>query len=399
MSSSPDFIPQHPPLLDPQMPPPYRFDNVGMRIFMVPAKAVLLQNVCKHFFNDLAVREGLDFRINPITTITGDSFVYLQILNYPKITSKAAGQNNLGYVAQNEFLVSIPVVYENLYGLPLEVGMFTPFLFVDNDWSQIAGREVIGYPKVDADFDLDPDPAKIVGTKVRANALHDFAPGNRVRFEDVFEIADLSNTSSSMQAVNMSLTEATELQNYWPFGPVPELFGPSSDNRVDEDVYELMLASAGVKVTSYTLKQFRNAVDPTKACYQAILDNEMKVDGVSGGGVYTDLDLKLYRHDSLEIAARLGINAPGGVVSPTFGFWYQANLELEEVGALYESCHGEGGTVVDEKSPTETGCSTPGSHDCVRIAMDLCEMNMQMYCRFANVWIDALSRCARIGKR
>ena len=403
MSHSPDFIPQHPPVLDPQMPPPYRFDNVGMRIFIVPAKAVKLQQVCKHFFNDIAVREGLDFRINPIVDLSGDSFVYLELLSYPRIASQSAGQNNLGFVTQNEFLVSIPVVYENLYGLPLEVGMFTPFLFVDNDWSLIAGREVIGYPKVDGKFAMDADPSKILNTKVRANALHQFGPNAPVRYEDVFEILAPSSTEAQASAAIVVPDGGTALEDYWPFGPVPELFGPAGDNRVDDEVYELMLASAGVKLTNYTMKQFRDAVDPAKACYQQILDSEMKVSGVSGGGVYSDLKLMLYRHDSLEIAARLGIDAPNGELSPTFGFWYTANMTLDEIGSLYGSCEpggeGVGGGTDGGTKSSDDDCDTVSGHDCVKIVTELCALNMRLYTSFATAWIDVVSGCVKPRKR
>ena len=59
--------------------------------------------------------------------------------------STAPGHEQLGYSSQHELMFSIPVVFTNLFGIPLAVGMFVPHICVDEAFSMITGREVVGF--------------------------------------------------------------------------------------------------------------------------------------------------------------------------------------------------------------------------------------------------------------
>ncbi len=396
MNGPPDFIPQHPPLCDPQMPPPYRFENVGMRIFLLPAAAVLLQKVCKRFFNDIAVRDNLDFRITPIADIFGNSHVYLEVLTYPKIYSLAPNHAQLGYIEQNEFFVSIPVVFEDVYGLPLGVGMFVPFIFVDKDWSVIAGRDVMGFPKGIAEFRVDAVPSKIDGTAAKSLVLSSYGADQRATTELILEI-NAADLKLSKAAASQSLQvdpNATPIHEYWPFGPVDELFGEGQPRQMADDVLDLLKQSAGVQMVNYTLKQFRDAAEPSKACFQSILECRMTVDGLSAGGTYPPLDITLPRHDSLEIAKRLGIPVTGGgVAEPIFGFWYQADFTLHEAERLHTVCGGK--EVATDAGPTTSDFGVTGD-ECDDSIRRLCKLNLKVYKSCLDVWLNTVEAC--IGK-
>ena len=133
---------------DPQIPPPYMFKDVTIRHFrLMGTKAKLQDLVDKHLNLEGVEQRVFKFKVN-------GSEVDLDVLTYKRMESDAEGYKNLGYTTQNELYFRITVdKFENKNGtwVPDPQGaMFVPYIFVDNNWSVISGREVIGYPKVPA---------------------------------------------------------------------------------------------------------------------------------------------------------------------------------------------------------------------------------------------------------
>src|SRR6202012_2603928 len=73
--------------------------------------------------------------------------------------------------------------------------LFFPFIYVDNSWSMISGRNVIGFPKVMARF----HPTPVLGANpfnitVSALALDTYAPTTELKWHPIVEI----NATSSV---------------------------------------------------------------------------------------------------------------------------------------------------------------------------------------------------------
>ena len=79
------------------------------------------------------------------------------------------------------------------------------------------------------------------------------------------------------------------------------------------------------------LKQFRDAVDSTKACYQALVESPCQLDQWTGGGLLSgDFEIEITTCDSHQIVTDLGLGKLGSgdstVIRPLFGCWIQMNF-------------------------------------------------------------------------
>lgn len=348
MTGLPDFIPQTVPAVsalaqsiapfDPQLPAPYRFDDVGTRLFPLPADRDQLQQVCDHFINNIAITNNLPFRINPI-----QSLVLMEILSYPKMYSAGPGHDKYGYSTQNEFLFAIPVALWNQSPIPYPtaVGLFIPFLFVDNDWSMIAGRDIAGFPKVQGHFDVPQSIGSVYPTKIEARVLDPFNPNTESKFDPVLEIAAKTQARAAIARPANPFGDL-EPRQAWPYGPLNTLYGEDADRHdltpVSQQIYDLLLESAGVQTANYSLKQFRNGQDPGKADYQSILESRMTLSNFGQPGAYANTKIQLHGYDSLKIADTLGLQLNAGVLDPFMQLRFQASFEFEIIRNLYARC-------------------------------------------------------------
>ncbi len=79
------------------------------------------------------------------------------------------------------------------------------------------------------------------------------------------------------------------------------------------------------------LKQFRDAVDSTKACYQALVESPCQLDKWTGGGLLSgEFEIEITTCDSHQIVTDLGLGKLGSgdstVIRPLFGCWIQLNF-------------------------------------------------------------------------
>jgi hypothetical protein len=132
--------------------PRIAFTGVSCRAFPLKSSISRLQDFCDGYLNFVDEREGSGHYFTPAIP-----FVYLQIVNYGKMSTESA---NLGWIAQNEVLFSVPLEWYRVEEGRLvfkDWALVCPFVFVDNDMSVATGREVYGWTKVKSW--LDPIPS------------------------------------------------------------------------------------------------------------------------------------------------------------------------------------------------------------------------------------------------
>jgi len=335
MSSLPDFI-SPPSALDPQLPTPYGFEDVATRMFTLLADKQKLQTVCDTYFNNIAVAKNLPFRIKPI-----QSLVLMEVLSYPKMYAGGIPGRQFGYSTQNELL------------------FFCPFLFVDNDWSLISGRDVAGFPKCEGKFQLPPSFSSAFPTVVDARVISPLSSTTESVFRPIIEIQPVPIATSMMSKAappTDSLKGLTELEakTVWPYGPIDKLYGPEAVRGlapVSDDIYQLLLSSAGINTVNYSLKQFRDAMNPAKAAYQSILECEARLTNFDDLGTYSGANYKLHSYESLNIAKALGIPLNGDEIDPIFQIRFKANVDFKAERNLYSSCSAQ--TATTQRSCTD----------------------------------------------
>jgi hypothetical protein len=274
---------------EPELPPPYYFPGVSITSFRLEGTLEAIQALCDKFLN-IGSLETRGFAY-----VAASHFVDLEILTYPRMECVLPPFNTRGFCSQKEIYFRVFVVKLEVVGnllIPSEVGWFFPFVFVDNPWSLVSGREVIAFPKGLAAFRLPnaPTPYPI---EVCAYVLDRYDPNTRLTERPVVNIRAARRAHSKPPV------------GPWPWGDMDfsKLSWPLQVFLNDLAIFaEPTLRAVG-------LKQFRDAQIPTAACYQAIVESEFTATNIA----FTPLapaDVVLSQYDSFPIIKSFGFNGP-----------------------------------------------------------------------------------------
>lgn len=286
------------------MPPPYRFHNVRVRSFALKANKDKLEDLCNRYLNfgrtyeQAMQEEGFAYRPSA-------PMVDLDVLTYPEMRtdydySKNPEFKNEGYMRQHELYFRLWVakwvkIEETDLEFPEEWAMFIPYIFVDNPWSVISGREVVGYPKVIADFDGISD---------------DSEQSPIIMKTDVFNKYGRDEVLSLEEAVRIEFPDGVEKSPFkfiWPWGNMPSVYDLTTE--LDDLLFSrLMGVLGGVSILTIQPKQFRDAEGPGTACYQSLVRGEL---------IVQDADIEILKKAtitippfaSLRIAEDLGLES------------------------------------------------------------------------------------------
>lgn len=178
---------------------------------------------------------------------------------------------------------------------------FAPYVFVDNPMSLAGGRGVHGYNKSEARF----EPATGIGEKVLVQPFGgDFSPEARAGWQPLLEIAEQAGSAGAGPVLDGIGDIARAL--------VPELVELALG---DEDIElpglklaaQLMKSTLAGRGNQVFLKQFRDADDGTKACYQSVIEAEATFKALRAAPVGRPVKLTVHDLDSHPIGAELGI--------------------------------------------------------------------------------------------
>jgi hypothetical protein len=297
---------------DPQLPPPYRFPGITITSFRLRADFDSLQQLCDRRLNIGTLSErGFEFR--PLIP-----FVDLEVLSYPRMENSAPPYANNGFMTQNEiyfrfFVIKYRYFAGMLFPTP-EIAVFFPFIFVDNPWSAIAGREVLGFPKNVAKFDLpnaNPYPIKVstqVLTQYQANTLLDWKQFVEIR----------GSTASSGSILP---------RGPWPWGEIPGLH-PLIQELLD--AAEVLTESLFSVVL---LKQFRDPESAPNACYQALTQSRFTATNIVNATPLPPATITINPAASLPIASSFGF--AGTNLTPIWQYRLQCDMTYGNVRNIF----------------------------------------------------------------
>ncbi|UCE63149.1 MAG: acetoacetate decarboxylase family protein [Nitrospirota bacterium] len=297
----PQFIEQHG---DPQIPPPYSFPKVQVFSFTLRADPFSLLELCNTHLNfGMSLNGAIDqngFGYTPLAPM-----VDLEVLTYPNMFSEydfgSPPFKGRGYIWQNELYFRVWVVkWIKTFGIPHttgEIEMFIPYIFVNNAWSVITGREVIGYPKVLASFD----------------GITKDSTSNRITMSThVYDVYDRDTELTERPVVEIVLpadpidpnlpTDIPELA--WPWGRVADVFNL---DQLDDLVFTGLLdILGGLNFRTIQCKQSRDAETPEMACHQSLIQAELEVTR-GDFNFLKPAKININSYASLRIADELGL--------------------------------------------------------------------------------------------
>ncbi len=340
-------------------PPPFRFNRVMLHYFPLRADISALQNFCDDYINIAA--EFAFFRPSM-------PYVLLVVANYPRMS---VSEGNLGWTSSNELLFTIPLDWyipqrgDWVFKAPAQ---FAPYIFVNNEASQVEGREVYGWPKVqgwltqgeNAWIKSPLNPRNVLNMTTYAfEALYADKP---VKEETFISIDQAPSSSVTQLPVNPSNplnplvmlpkamsewgTAINDLLEWALNGTLVGAFSPPE--RLLNGATSLAQFVRSTSANTINLKQIRDALVPRLACYQALTNARTQVTKFRAAGLLSDVaqlrgdlsggyEISLREFPSLPIVESLGLKATRtermpdqpdtAVLKPTMPFWQELDLE------------------------------------------------------------------------
>jgi hypothetical protein len=333
-----------------EVPPPYHFPGVTVNAFVWEAHLDHAQAYCDEFFN-LGDPEERGFTYGPASMWP---YVLLLFIDYPVMISASPTPANIlqatpysdrGIVSQREVFIALPVIRRGLGAKNLitssTLEWALPFIVVGEPMSAVCGREMLGLEKLRADI------------QIGESTFPDSFRGQ------VSLPGWPSLTSDVMQQMMLFLDVDT--------GPAVPTFRGGRDtsspwtlfrSRAAGDVIDSIATaadfvetmSAGTFPTSMqtvSLKQFRDAANPEKAVYQALVSCRSKYSRIQNFRFYKEEDVHISFSEEgsfgetlkfVELPPGNPSNDPGQAAksfSPKAAYRFNANIDFDNMRTLH----------------------------------------------------------------
>lgn len=297
--------------------PPYALTGISLQLYPVLGNHSAMQSVVDRYLN--AVSTDLKFKA------LGD-VVLLQLGYIAQNASINLPDSNYGYGPETSATFIIPVIaYNPNNRIEFSIGLFMPYILVDNSLSLCSGREVFGIPKEIGWFSYDmaqPGSPSTVETLV----FPTFSPQTPLQ-------------RRVLCTTQRSAVDSGPPSEDWTGSPMPvdsmlsRLYSPRIDGSVpisgpESDKLREHLLSGSMPI--YSLRQLRNPQNPTQASFSEITKAVMAVSSISAGGLISGAhDVTINAYDSHPIAKDLlGSESSVTTVRAIFPFWLRFDAQL-----------------------------------------------------------------------
>ncbi len=192
------------------------------------------------------------------------------------------------------------------------------YLFVDSGTAQATGREVWGFPKQLGKFDFtpqEPDRGAPRNYGVKALVVEKFAPESQATWQTIFETRPIMAAGGGHGGGILGSLEA-----------FAEKVVTRLTNGFAAIAGKLQEALGAGGMTMVMLKQFPDATDPTRACYQGIIEADAVINGYRGSGLTDNhYEVRVTSFASHPFLDELGISADWQDVGQ--GVWIDFDFE------------------------------------------------------------------------
>jgi hypothetical protein len=247
------------------------------------------------------------------------------MLSFLKAQKLFSGGEAIGWLPDGECAFWLPLVAWGEGILP-RLTFWMPYIVIDSCSGMVTGRDVWGFLKetgtVDGPSITQPD-APFVATATIFEKLAFDTPG---------KIAPLVSVERGAPGEEARSEAWTSHGEAWQ-RIVHELTHGAGVliARALEASIDLAVHIFEPKVPLVNLKQFRDAEDPTRACYQALVEGPCTLKAIHGGGFYWGRStVKITACESHQIARDLGLAlGPDGTIESRFAFYVDMDFDAE----------------------------------------------------------------------
>lgn len=244
------------------------------------------------------------------------------LADIPQVRSTDPRDSQRGFIAETD--VCFWVLTAAYVGDRIDhIAWFIPYIWVDSPYTMANGREVFGFPKSFANAVMPKDPTDPGPFSAQGLVLRTYSPETEV---------------ASLPLFTLGRDPESTLNDLETFGPDDRVKAFTAIAKKISDVGEplcgdwkfilsLIEDMLGKHLPVVYLKQFRDCVDPTAACYQAIIESNSTIQSFSGGGFLPlGWHMKLFPYASVDMGKHLGIEND---VDIDLGFWVKFTFSVD----------------------------------------------------------------------
>ena len=279
-------------------PPPFLCARGRLRSLLLRGDEDRIGALVQRMFNAPA-GDAIEYR--PVS-----SDVLLLVGEFGRVTSLTPPFDRWGAVRETQASFWFPVLAGHQRGgffVAERLVLAVPYIFVDNPMSYLGGREAYGYAKTMGRFTPDDGLGEHVAIEAYGG---NFGRSEGAGWYPFLEITETGAAESDPRdGVPLEGPEAFLRQLT---GGLPSLRSGGelvlADIRLTADLVADMVEG---RVGQVFLKQFRDAGDGTRACYQSVVEAPVSLQRVRSGPARREVELTIHPLDSHPIGQELGL--------------------------------------------------------------------------------------------
>ncbi len=330
-----------------QTPPPYHFPGVKAHAFVIDIQMDAVQTYCDTYFN-LGDERERGFVYRPFSAWP---YALLMVIQYPMMintnrTELGYGEipfADRGYCSQNEVFLSVPLVRRGVTPrnllLNAAVEWALPFIVVDNSTSAFSGREILGLEKLWGRIDLGTGIfPNGFSTTVAIPGWKSFDPNAMQQVRRVLRIT----TGSPLPGVG----HKSDVTSPWTMLESPLVL---KSLQGAADAFDSLVTTSNGAIPSpmrlVALKQFRDAANPHRAIYQALVGARSRYYDISNLTLYNEQDVAITLDTDGSFAEIARIFLPSApdpestetriAIAARAAMGFTANLDFDEMSTLH----------------------------------------------------------------
>jgi uncharacterized protein with NAD-binding domain and iron-sulfur cluster len=322
---------------------PYLLKDAKMTTLFLKADYQQLEAVCNKYINDPLGNAPIQYR--PLLPYV--------ILAYTDLTIRSLDEEarKVGWLPEIElsfWILTVALKRDGDLWLPDHLAWYQPYLFVDDADAIATGREVYGFRKVIGQFQPVTDfqsPEFMVETL----AFKTFSPETEGKMQWLLKVTRQAEPAQGEPVQWDSGSAAHQA--------ILRLLAGNETGHVEvdwlEEAINLFEHFIEPEVPIVLLKQFRDATNPWKACYQAIIETPAKLNAFYKGGLLQAGKYLVSLNDlaSHPLAQELGLQMEQGQQEAIPGFWVNIDFTLEDGTEIWSNT---------ASSPAEQSGLSPG---------------------------------------
>lgn len=307
---------------------PYLQRDARIAAFLFPAERDALHRLCRRYLS-APTNGAWDY----VPAMPYVAMLYAEM----DVLSTDARDQALGWSHARELSFWTPVVGRRKAGglwTPDHAAWFLPCLYVDNPSALVTGREVYGFPKMWGRF----EPPTIIQNPEFALDAWRFetadAPGATEapgRMQRLAEMKRRNTEDALVSAITWGNWDVARAE-------IVRLLS-QMETSVDAETLRELFDLEGTEIPLVFLKQFRDAADIRRACYQAIIRTSARLDTFHQGGILEHTYyLKLSPHANHPLGKLLGLQTNQQErVQALLGFWIHVDFTLAHGAEVWKA--------------------------------------------------------------